>query len=188
MNNNDPNIAVFAAELGDLIGQPISVDNIQPSTKGRFYYAQAPKVGAPLLLHHYRGPFFIDIHPVDFESISSGKVSAHEYITSSNWQVGYFLGGGSMIGGGYYQPLDLVGHNAEVRRYLQILSCRGYHISCDYMPSETNCANCPVENCPFSKYKEGNWDAEMHEPDSRRDLFEALVPFTHLCTPQRGVG
>ena len=138
------------------------------------YYIQAPKVGAPMLLHHYRGPFFIDIHPDDFEALTSGKISAHEYISSANWQVGYYWGGGCMVGGGYYQPLDLVGRRDEVRRYLQILSCRGSKVSCGYMPSEQSCANCSVENCPFSEYKEGSWDEEMREHDPRCDLFKAL--------------
>ena len=168
------NINEFATELSELIGQHISLDHIHPSTEGRYYYIQAPKAGAPMLLHHYRGPFFIDIHPDDFDALTSGKVSAHDYIASANWQVGYYWGGGSMVGGGYYQPLDLVGRRDEVRRYLQILSCRGYRHSCGYMPSEKNCADCSVENCPFSKYKEGNWNAEMHEPDPRRELFNSL--------------
>lgn len=158
---NNVNVNNFATELSELIGQHIGLDHIHPSTKGRYYYIQAPKANAPMLLHHYRGPFFIDIHPDDFESISSGKVSAHEYITSANWQVGYYWGGGSMIGGGYYQPLDIVGRKDEVRRYLQILSCRGHRQSSGYMPSKKNCADC-------------SWDAEMHEPDPRRKLFKAL--------------
>ena len=127
-NNNNVNVNNFATELSELIGQHIGLDHIHPSTEGRYYYIQAPKTGAPMLLHHYRGPFFIDIHPDDLEDISSGKVSAHEYITSANWQVGYYWGGGSMVGGGYYQPIDLVGRRDEVRRYLQILSCRGYRL------------------------------------------------------------
>lgn len=172
--NDNTNIINFANELTELTGQNIGLDHIHSSTEGRYYYIQAPKAGAPMLLNHYRGPFFIDIHPDDYDSLVSGKVSAHDYIVSANWQVGYYWGGGYMVGGGYYQPLDLVGRRDEVRRYLQILSCRGYRQSCGYMPSEKNCADCSVENCPFSKYKEGNWNAEMQEPDPRRDLFKAL--------------
>ncbi len=170
-NNNNVNINNFATELSALIGQHIGVEHIHASTEGRYYYIQAPKSGAPMLLHHYRGPFFIDIHPDDLEDISSGKVSAHEYITSANWQVGYYWGGGSMVGGGYYQPLDLVGHRDEVRRYLQILSCRRR----DDMRTEKECVNCSVENCPVSKYKTGNWNGEMQEYDPRCDLFEAVL-------------
>lgn len=177
MNNNinvNVNVNNFATELSELVGQHIGLDHIHPSTEGRYYYIQAPKAGAPMLLHHYRGPFVIDIHPDDFESISSGNISAHDYIMSANWQVGYYWGGGSMIGGGYYQPIDIIGRKDEVRRYLQILSCRGYKQSGGYMPSEKNCAECSVENCPFSKYKEGKWDVEMSESDPRVDLFNAL--------------
>ena len=90
------NINSFATELSKLIGQHIGLDNIHPSTKGRSYYIQAPKAGAPMLLHHYRGPFFIDIHPDDFEALASGNVSAHDYIASADWQVGYYWGGSSM--------------------------------------------------------------------------------------------
>jgi len=173
---NNVNISKFAAELTELTGQHIGLDHIYPSTEGRYYYIQAPKSGAPMLLHHYRGPFFIDIHPDDFEDISSGKVSAHEYITSANWQVGYYWGGGSMVGGGYYQPLDLVGRRDEVRRYLEILACRGYFRSSGYMPTADYCAKCAVEKCPFSPYKgnQGNWENEIQEPDARVDFFKAL--------------
>lgn len=171
---NNINVNNFATELSELIGQHIGLDQIHSSTEGRFYYIQAPKAGAPMLLHHYRGPFFIDMHPEDFESISTGKISAHNYIMSANWQVGYFWGGGSMIGGGYYQPLDLVGRKDDVRRYLQILACRGGKKSHGYMPSEKKCTDCSVENCPFSKYKEGCWDVEIPESDPRVYLFNAL--------------
>lgn len=167
------NLEKFATELSELIGQHIGLDHIHPSTKGRFYYIQAPEAGSPMLLHHYRGPFFIDIHPDDYDNLSSGKVSAHDYITSANWLVGYFWGGGSMIGGGYYQPLDIFSN--DIRRYLKILSCRGHKSSCGYMPSEESCKYCFVEQCPFSQYKQGgNWNAEISEFDPRVELFKAL--------------
>lgn len=167
------NLEKFATELSELIGQHIGLDHIHPSTKGRFYYIQAPEAGSPMLLHHYRGPFFIDIHPDDYESLSSGEVSAHDYITTANWLVGYFWGGGSMIGGGYYQPLDIC--SGKIRRYLQILSCRGHKHASGYRPSEEKCNYCFVEQCPFSQYKQGgNWEAEISEFDPRIELFKAL--------------
>jgi len=173
-NNINVNINNFAAELSELIGQYVGSESIHPSIEGRFYYIQAPKTGAPMLLHHYRGPLFVDIHPDDFESISSGKISAHDYITSANWQVGYYRGGGSMISGGYYQPLDIIGRNDEVRRYLQILSCRACHWVSGCMPSKKKCVDCFVKKCPFSKYKVGNWNAEISEYDPRIDLLKSL--------------
>ena len=172
MENINVNVKNFANELSELIGQHIGLDHIHPSTEGRYYYIQAPKSGAPMLLHHYRGPFFIDIHPDDYESIASGNVSARDFIASANWQVGYYWGGGSMVGGGYYQPIDIIGRKDEVRRYLQILSCRGNWLSSGYMPTEENgCNNCSVNNC---KFKHGSWDDEMAEHDPRLDLFKAL--------------
>ena len=172
--NDNTNIINFANELTELTGQHIGLDHIHPSTEGRYYYIQAPKAGAPMLLNHYRGPFFIDIHPDDYDSLVSGKVSAHDYIVSANWQVGYYWGGGSMVGGGYYQPIDIIGRKDEVRRYFNILSCRGNRLASGYMPTEDVCKNCSVDNCPFSKFKQGSWDDEMDEYDPRRDLFKAL--------------
>lgn len=173
MNSNE-NIKKFAQELSNIIDRPIGLDHIHPSTEGRFYYIQAPLPGAPMLLNHYRGPFFVDIHPDDLRKMESGEVSAHDYIYTANWLVGYYWGGGSMIGGGYYQPFDIIGGKNEIRRYFKILSCRGNYISSGYKPSKERCSACSVENCPFSKYKEGNWDNEFKEHDSRIDFFEAL--------------
>lgn len=174
-NNNKDYVKNFADELSELIGEHIGLDQIYSSSRGLYYYIQPPKAHAPMLLHHYRGYFFVFIHPNDLDKISSVEGYAHEYITSVDWQVGYYWGNGNMVGGGYYQPIDLVGSKDEARRYLKILSCRGFHQSCGYMPSEKNCADCSVENCPFSKYKQGDWAVEMPEPDPRRDLFRALL-------------
>lgn len=181
--NVNPNVTEMATELSELIGQRIGVEHIHPNKEDRYYYIQAPEPGVPLLLHHYRGPFFIDIHPDDYEKITSGLISPHDYIVTANWQVGYFWGGGSMVNGGYYQPMNLIKENAEVRRYLKILSCRGHYHSCGYMPTEENCNNCTIENCPFSKYKTGNWDNENQEHDPRRDLFKALCERFEKANP-----
>ena len=173
-NTTNINIDLFAKEIGQLVGQNIKAENIHPTAEGRYFYTQAPKPGAPELLHHYRGPFFIDIHPDDFERISFGDVSAIEYIQSANWLIGYYWGGGSMIGGGFYQPFDIVGRSDEVRRYFRILSCRGNKRSSGYTPNEGFCANCPIQDCPVSCYKHGTWENELSEEDSRLDLFKAL--------------
>jgi len=171
------NIFNLAHELSALTGRSISAENIHANPQGRYYYTQAPKQGAPMLLHHYRGPFFVDMHPDDYEAIATGKIEPHEYIITATWMVGYYWGGGSMVSGGYYQPLDIVNRKEEVRRYLQILECRGHRISCGYMPTKEKCDSCDVENCPFSEYKRGtkNWDAEIQEPDPRREFFKALA-------------
>lgn len=169
------NLINFATELSTIVDQSISLEHIHAISEGRFDYIQAPEMGAPMLLNHYRGPFFVDIHPDDLKKITSGEVSSHDYIYSANWQVGYFWGGGSMVKGGYYQPFDIVNRTEEVRRYFKILSCRGYYRASGYMPSEKCCKYCSVENCPFRNYKEGRWENEMEEYDPRIDLFSALL-------------
>ena len=178
MNSKDiaSNIHIqeFATELSAIVDQYIGLDHIHISPEGRFFYTQAPLPGSPLLLHHYRGPFFVDIHPDDLEKIMNGVVPAHDYILQANWLIGYSWGGGSMIGGGYYQPFDIVNRQDEVIRYFKILSCRGNRRASGYMPSKENCDGCSIRNCPFSMYKDGNWENELQEYDPRMDLFRAL--------------
>ncbi len=167
------NIEKFAQELTNITGVNITVDHIHPQTTGREYYVQAPISGAPMLLHHYRGPFFVDIHPNDYEKMERGEISPNEYIATANWQVGYYWGGGSIYGG-YYQPLDIVGRQEEVKRYLKILSCRGARNSSGYQASEERCSKCSVEACPFSRYKIGFWENELQEPDNRQVFYKAF--------------
>ena len=174
MTQNNSNLEEFAKELSSIVDQPIELKHIHASTSGRFYYIQAPLPNAPMLLIHYRSPFFVDIHPDDLEKIVNGEVSAHDYIHSANWLIGYFWGGGDMISGGYYQPMDIVGRQDDVRRYFKILSCRTNFHSSHYRPDDEKCEKCTVANCPFSQYKTGNWDNEMSEQDPRIDFFNAL--------------
>ena len=173
-NNNNVNVENFATVLSGIIGQTIGLKHIHPTTESRDFYIQAPKLGAPIILYHYRHVFCLDIHPDDFERIFSGEVSAYDYIKSANWQVGYFKGGYSMFEGGYYQPIDIIGRKEEVRRYLKILSCRTEWSPLRHKPSKERCANCSVENCTFSDYTKGKRVEEISELDPRVDLFEAL--------------
>ena len=171
---NVENIEKFSKMMSEISDQHIGLDHIHPSDKGRYYYIQSPREGFPMLLHHYRGPFFIDLNPTDFNKIVSGEVDAREYIESSYWLVGYYWGGGSMVGGGYYQPFDL-NNRDDLQRYLKILSCRGNRLSSGYRASEETCSKCSVDNCPFSRFKKGNWNNERQEKDPRLDLFDALI-------------
>ena len=168
------NMSNFATQLAEIIDQPIGLDHIHAGT-GRFYYIQPTKKGAPMLLHHYRGVFFVDLHPEDLAGLQSGEIDAEEYIKHANWQVGYYWGGGSMIGGGFYQPLDIIGKNYEVRRYLKVLACRGEYLSSGYMPTRTKCARCSVESCSFSPYREGCGVSGIREEDPRRNFFQTLL-------------
>ena len=170
-------VTEFASEMSEITGLRIDGSAIYPVSQGWYYYIQPPKAGAPMLLNSYKGGgmAIILMSPEDFKSIEDEVSSPTEYIKTANWQVGYFWGGGNMITGGYYQPMDIIGKNDEFRRYFKILHCRGHYRSCGYMPTEKNCQECAVESCPFSKFKEGDWKVETQEPDPRMDLFEALL-------------
>ena len=168
------NILKFGEELGEIVGQIISPKHIHHSLEGRHPYIQSPEEGYPMLLHHYRGPYFVDIHPRDYEDIMKGKISPHDYIYSANWLIGYFWGGGGMMTGGYYQPFDIVNRKEEVQRYFKILKCRGLYRASAHVPSYSECVKCPVDNCPMSNYKEGDWENELSEHDPRIDFFNVF--------------
>ena len=170
----------FAKELSGIVGQPIEVNNIWELTNEyqfQFRYVQNPKVGAPMLLNRDFGRptfFFVFIHPDDFEKISSGEVTPHDYIYSANWQIGYLWGGDTMIGGGYYQPFDIVNHAEEVRMYFKELACRGHYRESGGLPSKDQCKACKLEKCMISEYKERTSKSKIPEYDPRVDFFKAL--------------
>lgn len=175
--NNISNFENFANQLSAICGEHIGLDHIHEGT-GRYYYIQPAAKGAPMLLRHYRGPLFIDLHKDDLKGLQSGKLDANEFIRSANWQVGYYWGGGSMMGGGYYQPVDIVNRTDDLQRYLRILDCRTQSHSSGYMPDASECAKCTVENCPFCPYdcKEGCWkDEPIQENDPRIPVYKALT-------------
>ncbi len=82
---NISNIQKFATEVSETIGERI--EDVFPSAKGRSYFIQPPKLGAPMILKHYEGTLFIDIHPIEYKGIASGSISVHAYILSANWQI-----------------------------------------------------------------------------------------------------
>lgn len=163
----------FATEMSELTGQHIAPDHIHPA-KDRFGWIQLPKAGSPMLMRHYRGLFFIDLEQSDYDKIVSGEISPHMYIYSANWLVGYYWGGASMIGGCYYQPLDIVLDKKAVRRYLKILACRGNFKSSGYYPSSDECKECGINDCPFSR-RAGDWSNELQEEDPRIEFFNMLL-------------
>lgn len=171
------NIINFARKLSIICGETICIDHIYEGT-GRYYYIQPTEKGFPMLLRHYRGSLFIELHKDDLKGLQSGELDEDEFIRSANWLVGYFWGGGSMIRGGYYQPLDIVNRTEELQRYLRILACRTNGVSSGYIPDTLRCERCTVENCPFCPYdcKEGRWEDEaIHENDPRIAVYRALT-------------
>ena len=171
------NLNTFAENLSNLLGEIISPENIHVGT-GRHYYIQPAIDGCPLLLRHYRGPLFVDMSKNDMDHIVEGSVSSDDYIRSANWLVGYYWGGGSMIGGGYYQPISITERTADVKRYMRILRCRTLKLSSGYGPDDETCNNCFVETCPFSalKNKTSSWENEpIKEVDPRVPFFKMLL-------------
>ena len=166
----DKNIIKLAKGLTNLTGLAVSPEHIHLSSR-RYYYIPEASPNHPLFLHHYRGPFFVDIPKEDYDKLVKGDMSPEEYIENANWCFGYYWGGGSMISGGYFMPMDI--HDKErIHRYMKILACTGCARVSGYRPSEERCSSCELDNCPFSHFKKSS--EELFLPDDRLKLFEIL--------------
>ena len=171
----------FITPLADIVsektGLEILPEHIHISTRRSFYIPETDP-GKPLLLHHYRGPYFIEINYYDWEKLITGVITPLEYVNTSYWYYGYYWGGGSSLTGGYFTPLeDTEGINdkEKVYRFMSILKCRGNFISSGVTPTEEDCKNCDVPNCPYSKVGDMPYPLRVSVLDDNRfSFFKAL--------------
>lgn len=173
----------LSTKISRLIDYHLGADHIhyiQEDGSGYYYYIQNLKPGYPVLAMHYRGTLMLVLPFRDAHQLSTREVSVDDYIKNSHFNYGYYWGGGSMISGGYWQPLeDKTGiHNrGRICRYLHILYCRTSKVSCGYDPREERCRKCPLDatKCPFSPLNQtGTWENEVQETDRRLELFQAI--------------
>lgn len=174
----------FAAQITAYTGHHIGVDHIHSDSNGWYYYIQKKSLAAnhPLLMKHYRSPLFAVIPYQEYILLEKGELDPIAYIDNAKWSYGYYWGGGSMLGGAFWQPLEEgtgIHDKEKISRYLTILSCRTNRNSSGYMPTQERCQKCSVSNCPFSPYAEKNmyadWALEVKEYDYRADLFRAVI-------------
>lgn len=181
-------MATYKEELSnkitELIGYHLGEDhihNIHADGSGWHYYIQSLKPGYPVLAMHYRGPLMLALPYEDYCKLEAGEVTVDDYITRSHWNYGYYWGGGGLLSGAYWQPLEKETgiHDTErISRYLTILDCRTNLISSGYRPTEECCQRCKLDatNCPFSSLNQtGTWENEVREPDGRNELFKAVI-------------
>lgn len=175
---------MFSHKLYELTGHRVTNYNIHSDEKGWHYYieAQSLEENHPLILNHYRGQLFAVIPLKEYLKLENGTIDPEAYIDNAFWNFGYYWGGGSMINGVFWKPLEETAgiHDKEmVKRYLSILACRTHRRSCGYMPAEEQCKRCFVNLCPFSEVEEKNrgasWESEVDEHDYRVDMFKALA-------------
>lgn len=169
--------------VSPLIGHTIGVKHIHTDDFGWEYYIPEKSLQAnhPLILSHYRGPLFMVIPFEDFDLLLNEKITVENYVNNSYWCFGYYWGGGSMLYGAKWQPLEEGPgiHNTEkIKRYLEILTCRTFNRSSGHIPTSKECIKCFVERCPFSryepKYRNSSWENEVLEADDRIKFFEVV--------------
>jgi len=180
--------AAFIEDLSQkvtkLIGYPLGVEHIHSLSEdgsGWHYYIRDLKPGYPVLAIHYRGPLMLALPFADYQQLETGAVTVDEYIAKSHWNYGHFRGGGSLIGGVYWQPLEKGKgiHDTElISRYLLHLSCLVSSRVSGYHPTPEGCAKCQLEaqTCPYSPLNHtGTWEKAVPMLDGRIELFDAVA-------------
>lgn len=175
---------LFAELVSNKIGHSIGADHIHTDEKGWDYYIPSKKLqkNHPVILRHYRGPLFVVLPFADWKALEQDAMDVKAYIDNSVWSFGYFWGGGSLLGGVHWQPLENgktgINDTQKISRYLTILKCRTHEYSSGYMPTNEYCSKCSVNHCPFSAYapkSEGaSWDNEVIEQDDRILFYTAV--------------
>ncbi len=172
----------LSAVITEKSGLYVGPDHIHESNR-RHYYIPKFNKGDAFFGHHYRGPFFVDIPKEDWIKLAKGEITPEEYVDSTRWFFGYYWGGGSMVGGGYFTPLECTAgiHDKEkIRRIMKPFSCRGCYLASGYRPSESECMLCDVTYCPYSAVAEktvGETSELANLPDNRYDFFKAVNDF-----------
>lgn len=166
---------LFSARMKELVGRWVGANHIHSDEIGWDYYIPKQSLieNHPLLINHYRGSLMAVIPYKEYEQLENGTVDPVEYIDKAFWSYGYFWGGGSMLGGAFWQPLEEgtgIKNKEKIYRYLEILSCRTAHRSSGYSPKLETCIKCPVEKCPFSPHFDFSWENEVEEKDWREQL------------------
>ncbi len=150
----------------------IEANQIHTDEEGVFYYIPSNSLmwNHPLIMAHYRGYLFVVLPEHDSVQLMLGAISVDKYIETAIWNYGFFWGGGTMLGGAHWQPLEDqrpgINNTEMVRRYLTILMCRTYERSSGFVPDADYCAKCHVECCPQSKHEKkinSSWNREVRE-------------------------
>jgi hypothetical protein len=172
----------LSAIITEKSGLHVGYDHIHESNR-RYYYIPEADEGKPLFLHHYRGPFFVDIPKADWHKLETGEISPREYVDTAHWYFGYYWGGGNMYTGGYFTPLECTAgiHDKEkIRRIMKPFSCKGSFLASGYRPTAEQCQKCDITSCPFSSdpVKVPEEPSEIKSlPDNRGDFFDAVNAF-----------
>lgn len=150
----------------------IEANQIHTDEEGVFYYIPSNSLlwNHPLIMAHYRGYLFVVLPDHDSVELMTGAISVEKYIDTAIWNYGFFWGGGTMLGGAHWQPLEGgkagITNAPWIRRYLTILMCRTHQRASGFEPDADFCSKCHVEMCPHSKHEKSigaSWNREVSE-------------------------
>lgn len=173
---------VFSRHIGELTGHLIASGNIYSDENGWYYYLYEKSLekNHPIVFNHYRGPLFVVIPYKEYAMLETGDKDPVEYIDNAFWNFGYYWGGGSMVGGSYWQPFEETpGIHAKdkISQYLTILSCRTALRVSGYEATAEDCMKCKLKSCYLSDLDSKHCDennGKFLEKDYRIDFFQSM--------------
>lgn len=121
--------ATMARRLDSELITHIGEDHIHTDFNGWYYYIPAKSLQEchPLIMKHYRGPFFVVIPHKDNDRLLAEEITVDEYVDSSYWSFGHFSGGGDMLRGVSWMPLEEgpgIHDYKKINRYMKHISHR----------------------------------------------------------------
>lgn len=154
----------FAKEISEKVGHRFDFTEIGSDEHGKYFYfcEKSFQPNHPIIVAHYRGGFWCLLPYKEFHEIEAGKITPKAYIDQAFWSYGYYAGGGTLIGGSFWTPLEKtsgITDKALVSKFLSVMECiaRGQY--------NKDCTQC--EKCAFIGLED-----KMH--DYRVDLFKSL--------------
>lgn len=166
---------ILSDAIFEKTGLRVSLDHIHSDQAGWYYYVHKKSLmeGFPLILNHYRGPLMTIIPYMDYEKLkSSSEKEVSQYVEEASLSFGAFYGGGAVLSGVYYKPLQ---NKEEILKYMAILSCRVNRRSSGYRPTEEQCAKCQIKKCWFSALESKQENSIICEEGDKRQEFISLM-------------
>lgn len=172
----------LASKISNRIGVVLDAKNIhyiQADGTGYHYYIQCLKPNYPVLMADYKGQLILVLPFEDYKLLCDEKIVVDDYIESAYFNYGYYRGGGGLISGAYWQPLEEgpgIHDTESISQYLNLLHCR----MAQWMSvriSEECCAHCSLASasCQYSPLgKDTREEYQLNEPDSRPKLFAVI--------------
>lgn len=168
------------------IGHEILEEKIHPNTYDFLHIIPEGvlKEKFPVILVTRTGNLVMLLAVADLQHMENEEISVEEYVNTSKWGIGYYIGSQFKLKGCKWQPIEERGLNdtSKISRYISLLRCRkirSINIGEEDFDKRERCRRCNLEKCPISKIpkkREGaSWDNEIQENNAGQKLFDTIA-------------